>query len=162
MKRYQHPERVAEAPPPAAQGKPAAGSEKPTHKWAILVLGIAVLFAYSNSFRAGMIFDNAVLVQDPRIHALTPHNLFLILSGGYWYQDADTGLYRPLTTLSFLLNYVAFGNGRQPTSYHWVNLALHEINVMLVYALGVLVFERRGPSFALAALWGLHPLHTEG
>jgi tetratricopeptide (TPR) repeat protein len=124
-------------------------------------LGIAVLFAYSNSFRAGMIFDNAVLVQDPRIHALTPHNLFLILSGGYWYQDADTGLYRPLTTLSFLLNYVAFGNGPQPASYHWVNLALHEINVMLVYALGALVFERRGPSFALAALWGLHPLHTE-
>jgi len=124
-------------------------------------LGIGVLLAYSNSFRAGLIFDNAILLQDPRIHALTPHNLSLILSGGYWYNRPDTGLYRPLTTLSFLLNYAAFDNGPQPASYHWVNLALHEINVMLVFALGMLVFERRGPAFALAALWGLHPLDTE-
>jgi tetratricopeptide (TPR) repeat protein len=139
-----------------------AGSAELGHGWATLILGIGVLLAYSNSFRAGLIYDNAVLLsQDPRIHALTPHNLSLILNGGYWYHRPDAGLYRPLTTLSFLLNYVAFENGPQPASYHWVNLALHEVNVMLVYALGMLVFERRWPAFALAALWGLHPLHTE-
>jgi tetratricopeptide (TPR) repeat protein len=123
-------------------------------------LGIVVLLAYADSFRAGLIYDNAVLFsQDPRIHAVTAHNLSLILSGGYWYNRPDTGLYRPLTTLSFLLNYAAFGP--QPASYHWVNLAMHEINVLLVYALGMLVFARRWPAFALAAIWGLHPLHTE-
>jgi len=134
----------------------------PWRVWAPLVLGIAVLIAYSNSFRSGLVFDNANLIsQDPRVHAWTPHNLSLILNAGYWYNRADAGLYRPLTTLSFLLNYSAFGNGPQPASYHWVNLALHEINVMLVYALGMLLFGRRGPAIALAAMWGLHPLHTE-
>ncbi len=119
------------------------------------------MLAYSNSFRTGLVFDSAVILQDPRVHALTTHNLSLILSEGYWYNKPDSGLYRPLTTLSFLLNYVALGNGLEPASYHCVNLALHLIDVMLVYALGLLVFERRGPAFALAALWGLHPLHTE-
>ncbi len=153
MKRAQRPGKIAETRPPAA---------KPRHAWALLALGIMVPIAYSNSFRAGLIYDNAVLIfQDPRLHALTPHNLFLILSGGYWSNDPDTGLYRPLTSLSFLLNYTVFGNGPQPASYHWVNLALHEINVVLVYALGMLIFERRGASFAVAALWGLHPLATE-
>ena len=141
-------------------GNPVARPAELGHGWAALLLGIAVLLAYADSFRAGLIYDNAVLFsQDPRIHAVTAHNLSLILSGGYWYNRPDTGLYRPLTTLSFLLNYAAFGP--QPASYHWVNLAMHEINVLLVYALGMLVFARRWPAFALAAIWGLHPLHTE-
>ena len=162
LRRNQRPGKGAETGRLPRRGQPAATPAQIWHGWAILILGIVVLLAYSNSFRAGLIFDNSVLLsQDPRIHAFSPHNLSLILTKGYWYNRPETGLYRPLTTFSFLLNYVAFGNGPQPASYHWVNLALHEINVLLVYALGLLVFGRRGPSFALAALWGLHPLHTE-
>ena len=147
MKRNRRPDRRAEVQRPA----------NPWRVWAPLVLGIAILIAYSNSFRSGLVFDNANLIsQDPRVHAWTLHNLSLILNGGYWYNRADAGLYRPLTTLSFLLNYSAFGNGPQPASYHWVNLALHEINVMLVYALGMLLFGRRGPAFALAAMWPMY------
>jgi hypothetical protein len=70
-------------------------------------------------------------------------------------------LYRPLTTLSYLLNYSVFRNGAHPTGYHWVNFALHGLNVALVYALGLLVFCAEGPALALAAIWGLHPLLTE-
>ena len=42
-----------------------------------------------------------------------------------------------------------------------MNLALHEVNVSLVYALGILVLGERAPALALAAIWGLHPLLTE-
>jgi tetratricopeptide (TPR) repeat protein len=42
-----------------------------------------------------------------------------------------------------------------------VNLALHAVNVSLVYLLGLLVLGMPAPAFALAALWGLHPLLTE-
>jgi tetratricopeptide (TPR) repeat protein len=43
-----------------------------------------------------------------------------------------------------------------------VNLVLHAANVLLVYALGVLIFGGPAPGLALAAVWGLHPLLTEG
>jgi tetratricopeptide (TPR) repeat protein len=36
------------------------------------------------------------------------------------------------------------------------------VNVALVYALGVLIFGETAPALGLAAIWGLHPLLTEG
>ena len=118
--------------------------------------------SYSNSFQSGLVFDNAGIIgRDPRIRAVTTENIHAILTGSYWYVNAAAGLYRPLTTLSYLLNYAALGNGPRTPGYHAVNLILHEINVALVYALGVLVFRRTAPAIALAAIWGVHPLLTE-
>jgi tetratricopeptide (TPR) repeat protein len=128
----------------------------------MLALWALVLAAYSNSFQAGLVFDSAMMIShDARIRAVTPGNLRLILTEQYWHSRTLSGLYRPLTTASYLLNYAVFGNGTRPAGYHWVNLALHAVNVSLVYLLGILVFEAAAPALALAALWGLHPLLTE-
>jgi tetratricopeptide (TPR) repeat protein len=102
-----------------------------------------------------------LILQDARLRAVTPQNLGLILTEQYWHGTTAFGLYRPLTTFSYLLNYAVFGNGTHPAGYHGVNLALHAVNVSLVYLLGLLVFEGAAPALALAALWGLHPLLTE-
>ncbi len=136
------------------------------HLWRLLAIWALVFAAYSNSFQAGLTFDNAlVLGADTRIQAATPQNIQAILQGGYWYGNspraATSGLYRPLATLSYLLNYSVLGNGARPAGYHIVNLLLHEVNVALVYALGVLIFGTAAPALALAAVWGLHPLLTE-
>jgi tetratricopeptide (TPR) repeat protein len=128
----------------------------------VLALWALVLAAYSNSFRAGLVFDSAMVITgDTRIRAATPRNLGLILTEGYWHGNTTSGLYRPLTTASYLVNYAVFGNGTNPAGYHWVNLALHSANVLLVYLLGLLVLGEAAPAFALAALWGVHPLLTE-
>jgi len=136
------------------------------HGWRLLALGGLILVAYSNSFQAALVFDNAsVIGEDPRIRGAAPENIEAILKGRYWYGDsgraATTPWYRPLTTLSYLVNYAVLGNGPRPAGYHWVNLALHEVNVALVYALGVSVLGETAPAWALAAIWGLHPLLTE-
>src|SRR5271157_2104541 len=132
------------------------------HAWRVLALWALVLAAYSNSFPAGLVFDNAVTItRDTRIQALTPENLRLIVTEEYWHGSTALGLYRPLTTSSYLLNYAVLGNGTQPAGYHWVNFALHGVNVSLVYLLGILVFGESAPALALAALWGVHPLLTE-
>jgi tetratricopeptide (TPR) repeat protein len=136
------------------------------HGWRLLALGGLVLVAYSNSFQAALTFDNASAIgEDPRIRAATTENIESILKGRYWYGNsvraASSGWYRPLTTFSYLVNYAVLGNGPRPAGYHWVNLALHEVNVALVYALGLLVLGETAPAWALAAIWGLHPLLTE-
>jgi tetratricopeptide (TPR) repeat protein len=120
------------------------------------------VIAYSNSLQCGLVFDNATIIgRDPRITQTTPRNIAAILSGGYRDVSDNAGLYRPLTTLSYLVNYAVFGNGLHPPGYHWVNLALHCVNVALAYALGIAVFGATAPAWALAAIWGLHPLLTE-
>jgi hypothetical protein len=132
----------------------------------ILALWAFALLAYSNSFRAGFAFDNtAAILQDSRIRAAAPENLHLILTEDYWYNQMTTGLYRPLCTFSYLLNYAIFGNGPHPAGYHWVNFALHAVNIALVYLLGLLLFQetklKEHLAFALAAVWALHPVLTE-
>src|SRR5262245_58773175 len=78
----------------------------PGHHWRVLALCLVALAAYSNSFRTGLIFDNAtIILQDTRIRALTPQNIGLILHNEYWHNSMTTGLYRPLTTVSYLINY---------------------------------------------------------
>jgi len=79
-------------------------------------------------------------------------------------QDEHRAL-SPLTTFSYLLNYTVFGNGPHPAGYHWVNFALHAVNIALVYLLGLLLFQesklKERVAFALAAVWSLHPVLTE-
>ena len=95
-------------------------------------LWLCALLPYLNSFRDGLPFDNQIaIVQDNRIHAATWANIDTILTTQYWFRGGATGLYRPLTTLSYLFNYAVLGNGTDPAGYHCINFLLHAINVAL-------------------------------
>ncbi len=129
----------------------------------VLLFGVIALalLTYSNSFHAPFLLDNnEVILQDTRVHAATAENFDRILGSPY-YQSILAGLYRPLTTLSFLYNYAVLGNGPNPEGYHWLNFLLHALNISLVYALGVVLFEETPAALALSALWGVHPVLTE-
>jgi tetratricopeptide (TPR) repeat protein len=124
------------------------------------VIGITLL-AYANSFHAPFLLDStAVILGDNRVHAATAENVQRIVDFPYW-EMYNTGLYRPLTTLSFLLNFAVFGDGADPSGYHWLNFFLHAVNIVLVYALGLALFKRIPAALLLSALWGLHPVLTE-
>src|SRR5215472_12493179 len=129
----------AVAPPdPPHPAKAAAGRP---HALRILALWALTVLAYSNSFRGGLVLDNSFAIsQDTRIRALTSQNIHLILTEELWYNRSTTGLYRPLTTFSYLLNYAVLGNGTNTAGYHTVNLAIHLANILLVYWLGLLLF----------------------
>lgn len=83
-----------------------------------LALGLLTLLAFSNSFSTGFALDNQVLLLgDTRIQSATA-----------------AVLYRPLTMLSYLLNYAILGNGGHPAGYHWINFFLYAANVFLLFA----------------------------
>ena len=130
----------------------------------ILIVGaiIAVAFiAYSNSFHAPFLLDNEdIILRDQRVHAFTSVQFHRILTEQYW-ETAPTGLYRPLTTMSYLLNYALLGNGTDPEGYHWINFLLHAGNIALVYALALALFKKTPAALLAAAIWGLHPVLTE-
>jgi protein O-mannosyl-transferase len=121
-----------------------------------------VLAAYASSFGLGFAGDPMELVlKDPRIRAATAENLGLILRNDYWYLNYSSGLYRPVTTASFLLNYAILGNGESAAGYHLLNFLLHAANVWLVFLLARRLFERTEPALLAAALWAVHPIGTE-
>ena len=126
-------------------------SQGRAHAVRVLILWALALLAYSNSFRSGLVFDNYYVIgRDARIRQVTAENLHLIFTQDYWYKTSTTALYRPLTTLSYLFNYAILGNGPSPAGYHWINFALHALNIACVYLLGLLLFTEFLPAFAMA------------
>jgi tetratricopeptide (TPR) repeat protein len=126
------------------------------------VLAAFAAAAYGNSFSTGFALDNrALILQDPRVHEATSANVDLILNRSYWWPIGESGLYRPVTTLSYLFNYAVLGNGDQPFGYHLVNVTLHIANVLLAYALLSRLFAFSPIAFCTAAIWAVHPLSTE-
>jgi len=132
------------------------------HLLAIFALCAITLLAYSNSFGVGFALDNrALILNDSRVHEATAQNVALIFQHSYWWPIGEAGLYRPLTTLSYLLNYAILGDRDQPAGYHWFNLLLHAANVLLVYALSLKFVRKFWPSALIAAIWAVHPPSTE-
>ncbi len=158
---------AARGPVPAAPQQPPQ-PPKPPHKHLrphlliALALCLLTLLAYSNSFTGGYTLDcNQLLRLDQRIQHATAANVDLILHHTYWWPAGESGLYRPLSTLSYMFNYAVLGNGERSAGYHCVNLLLHLCNVLLLYALCLRLMGTRGRAFAVAALWAVHPVLTE-
>jgi protein O-mannosyl-transferase len=133
------------------------------HLAIIVALGVIVLFTYVNTLHnTGFALDNKFIVlEDPRLRDTTSNNIKLIFHEDYWWPKAVSGLYRPLTTLSYLFNYHILGNTDHAAGYHWINFFLHWANTVLVYFAVLVLIEQLWPAFFAAALFGTHPLATE-
>ncbi|HKE26300.1 MAG TPA: hypothetical protein VKB88_28290 [Bryobacteraceae bacterium] len=134
----------------------------PRDVWAMAALCAVTLAAFANSFSAGFALDNkGLILEDPRVHAATAENVGLIFQHSYWWPRGASGLYRPLTTLSYLFNYAVLGDGSDAAGYHWMNLLLHLASVVLVYALARKLLRDFAAAIWLAGLWAVHPVLTE-
>lgn len=129
----------------------------------VLILGMAVILAYSNTLQVPFLFDDlSGVVENPSIRHLWSWQVIQ--------PPADTTpAGRPLVNLSLALNYAI--SGLDPWSYHVMNTAIHVANaVLLMCIVGLLARHpvlpeaiRAQPGvFALGAagLWALHPLAT--
>jgi tetratricopeptide (TPR) repeat protein len=130
--------------------------------WVAATFCLLTLLAYSDSFATGFTLDSAFIVlRDPRLLKVAAANLQQILNQDYWWPNFHSGLYRPLTTATFLFNYAVLGNGTHAAGYHAVNILLHLANVWLLFLLASRFFGRAWPAFFAAALWAVHPIATE-
>ena len=68
-------------------------------------------------------------------------------------------MYHPVTTLSFALEY-RFAR-LNPFIYHFDNLILHLLNILLVYLFIKLLSGNKIIAFVVALLFGIHPMHVE-
>src|SRR2546425_2959152 len=123
----------------------------------LIVLGIG---AYWNSLHVPFVFDDLDSIQG------NP----LIRFGGQYYSHFRTYLSpRSLLFLTFALNNSL--NGKNPLGYHLVNLFLHIMNGLLVFAAACRIYRvwkpspnllpEKGYALLAAAFFLVHPLQTE-
>jgi tetratricopeptide (TPR) repeat protein len=140
--------------------------------WIIFLLAFG---AFANSLGNDYAFDDTFIAKNNyRIRRLDRPREILLTS--YW-DSPDRGLeYRPLTMLSYALNYAAaqrimghaWFSGVWPEdldflafSHHFTNVALHGLVSCLVAMVVTGLFRRRLLGAATGILFALHPVHTE-
>ena len=96
--------------------------------WMLLVMALSLL-AYIPSLQNGFVWDDTKYIENnPLITTIDLQALF---------SEYVMGNYHPLTMLTYALEYQVFG--LDAGGYHVVNLALHLVNVFLVYYLVALL-----------------------
>ncbi|HEX4150546.1 MAG TPA: hypothetical protein VHY20_16225, partial [Pirellulales bacterium] len=127
-----------------------------------LLLAIVILLTFADSFDDGLVLDNHTKIgDDSRIQAVTPANLYLIFTQNYWWPTYESDLYRPLTSLTYLVNYSVLESGDNPLGYHLVNTLLHWLNAWLVFLLAARFLQHRLLALLLTVAFAVHPLTIE-
>jgi tetratricopeptide (TPR) repeat protein len=147
----------------ALPGRPW-GLPKLTARYDVLLIALILLtalLAYVNTFSGDLLMETRQMLQgDPRLHDLD--HIEDIFGKNYGYPlVTNDGLYRPLTTLSFLLNYTLLGNGADPVGYHTLNWLLHALNSILVFYLVTVIFRSTRAGFVAGLLFACQPVNTE-
>jgi Flp pilus assembly protein TadD len=98
--------------------------------------------------------DNVYVTENARIgQGLTPDNVSWSLTAFV------NGNWHPLTLLSHMLDVRFFG--LDPAGHHVMNLALHVVNVLLLFWLLVGTTMQPWPAAFVAALFAVHPLNVQ-
>jgi hypothetical protein len=127
------------------------------------LLCILAITAYANSTSNGFVWDDHEQVVMNA--SLRPGAPFLDLVTPNIWGFARAGVrehinyYRPLQMVTYRLTAHVFG--LDASAFHAVNLAFHVIAVLLAFALFYTLTGRLGLAFAAAALFAVHPIHSE-
>jgi len=121
--------------------------------WRIAVIAVAGVLAYANALRTPFIYDDSIaIVGNANIRTLRlPDALFSAR------ENPTAG--RPLVNFSFALNYAV--GGLNPFGYHLVNIGIHILCGLMLFAIARRVLASDNVALAVALLWTVHPLNSE-
>jgi len=123
---------------------------------ACLLIGLAVLAVYSQTFGYGFVsFDDGTYVyQNQRIKAG-----FSVPGLAWAFTTFHASNWHPLTWISYMLDCQLFG--LNPGEQHVVNVLLHLGSSILLFVVLERMTRQRWRSAIVAGIFALHPLHVE-
>lgn len=128
-----------------------------------LFISIIIIFGfilYANSLNNSFVWDDWLhIVQNNFIEDW--HNIDKIFTKDYFELSREefSLSWRPLTTLSYFINYGLWG--LNPCGYHLSSLLNHLLNAVLVYLITSILFKKRSVSFLAGLFFVSHPVATE-
>lgn len=141
-----------------------------------VTVALVALLCFINSYDGEFVFDDSeAIVNNKDLRPSTP--LSNMWSNDFWGSNLSSNSshksYRPLTVLTFRLNYLLAG-GLHPVGFHVLNIILHSVISALmidVFAIliGGLAHDEEGrmlnhapkTSLLAALFFAAHPIHTE-
>lgn len=130
--------------------------------WIAAALVLLTAAAYAGVRRLSFLRydDDLFITQNPFVRqGLTGASVAWALQADLVYDSPHADYWAPLTVLSRLLDVSLFG--LSPAAHHLANLALHALNVVLVFFVLRRLTGRAGAAAFAAAVLAVHPLHVE-
>jgi len=125
---------------------------------AALALAAAVLAPHWPCERADFTFDDHDFIEANQ-SIRSPGEAFAALLAPFPPDQPQRGLYRPLTSLSYALDF--WLGGGDARSFHRTNVLLYGAVVVLVQRLALAYGLSSGFALALAILFAVHPVHCD-
>lgn len=123
----------------------------------LVVVFVAAVALYLPTARYGFVQDDrAIIVGNPAVHSVGA--ALAAFDDPYWPRASGAGLYRPVTILSYAVDWTI--SGGRPGWFHIMNALWHGLAAVLF----VLVAARWLPPVAAAGaglVFAWHPLHVE-
>jgi Flp pilus assembly protein TadD len=126
----------------------------------LAVIVLTVSLVYGNSLSSDFVWDDASIVVNRGGFFGDPSNIWSILgSEDSTHSSGETNpYYRPLNTLSYMLDYHLWGH--DPFWYHLENLLLHALVVILLFFVVEAAFADRVLAFITAILFAGYPVNS--
>ncbi len=128
----------------------------------LLLLAAVAVLPYLNSLGNGFHWDDHHhVLENPAIRdpGYIPR---FFTDPSTFSRDPGIQMYRPLLMVTYAMNFAAGGD--QGWGYHLVNIGLHLLVTLLLHRLLLLILPSprgRGPAFAAAALFAVHPINSQ-
>ncbi|NOY52339.1 MAG: hypothetical protein GXP58_01815 [Deltaproteobacteria bacterium] len=114
----------------------------------MVLVAVCAAAVYLNTFTNGFVMDDRTMIaENGAIRSLG--NIWNILLHDY----------RPLRTISYALDYAAWG--LNPFGYHLTNIFLHVLNCLCLYGIVRILFGSERTALFASLLFAVHPLHTD-
>lgn len=123
---------------------------------AFLVLFFVLTFLiYGQTLDGDFVFDDRYVLNSS--DTFTLGNFNNIINSPYWSQES--GLYRPITLLTYAVNYSLFG--KNPWSFHLVNLIFYAWSSYLILLLIKRLTQKESLAFLSGLIFLVLPIHSE-
>jgi protein O-mannosyl-transferase len=140
----------------------------PRRRRTLVVLALSALAAlqiivYQNSVKNGFVWDdNRQVAMNPDLRETAPW--LRLFSSDVWAsanrdRAAHTNYYRPLQLATYKA--VAELFGLEPVNFHLLSIGVAVAVVFAAFAIYFLLTDSAALAFAAAALYAVHPIHTE-
>lgn len=125
----------------------------------IAVLVIIGFLVYFNSFSNGFVFDDYAVIVENKYLTDRSADFLSFFNRSYFKIAGGEASYRPVATLSYFLIHLAAG--LNPFYYHLASVALHILNILLVFWTARLILKNPLSALIAGLLFACHPAQTE-
>ena len=116
---------------------------------------VLTFLIYGKTLSGDFVFDDRYIASNSQTFRL--ENFINLITSPY--LSRESGLYRPVTILSYAVNYSLFGEN--PWSFHLINLIFYAWSIYLIFILIKKLTQKETWAFLSGLLFLVLPIHSE-